>query len=219
MTRTPIEANYANRVLRPASRDGFFGVRLWRFVLAFVAVAYCGPWLYTASACPDPDDETTRANYPFDPQGEEITVKFVFITFPDSDQTELRASTHKRFPEKFVEYFTAISNGKLTFSADTGILFQYVNGELDTFGQSPEDSTAVPWMADLGATHYEQNPNFPPEHPEYQAHHLTQEYLQEWEGRVGNWWVTYSENQPKSNYATELTAEILWKIRENYMEN
>jgi hypothetical protein len=223
MIRASLQARIATRVFRPASRDGAYRGRLWFVALAFVAVACCGPWLDIADACPDPDDETSRG-YPYDPQGEEITVKFVFISFPGSDQTELRESIHKRFTEKFAEYFTAISNGKLTFSDASGILFKYIEIPeggyvLDTFDNAPEDTTAVPWMADLGATHYEQNPNCPPGHPEYQAHHLTQEYLQEWEGRVGSWWVTDIHGQPVPNLATELAAEILWKICENYLAN
>lgn len=218
MTRAPHWASIANWVHRAVSGGGIDRGRLWVSILVLTAFAWAGPWFETATACPDPDDVITRG-YPYNPQGEEITVKFVFVSFPGSDQVELRESTHKRFPEKFADYFTTISNGKLTFSPDTGILFKYENGQLDTFDQSPGDSTAVPWMADLGATHYEQNPEYPPGHPEYQAHHLTAEYLQEWEGRVGSWWVTDSSGTPKPNYATELTAEILWKIRENYQAN
>ncbi len=153
--------------------------------------------------------------YPYNPEGEEITVKFVFITFPDSDQRELRASTHKRFPEKFAEYFTEISNGKLTFSAESGILFMFVNGELDTLGTTPDDSTAVTWEADLPANRYRNDPQYP-DNPNF---NLPESYLQVWEDRVGSWWVTASGGQPKPNYATELTAEILWKIEANYRAN
>jgi len=211
MTRAPLEASIANRLSRRNSRGGLRS-HLWHVAVTFIAVACIGFWVDSASACPDPDDETTRG-YPYNPQGEEITVKFVFVSFPGSDQTELRESTHRRFPEKFAEYFTEISDGKLTFSTDTGILFKYVNGQLDTFGQGQGDSTAVPWMADLAADQYENNPSGDPQHS------LPDSYLRQWEGRVGSWWVTYNDDQPKPNYATELTAEILWKIRENYQAN
>lgn len=163
--------------------------------------------------------------YPFGSRGE-ITAKFVFVSFQDGEepptpvggQNDLFPSIHPNMVQKFINYYEAMSHGELTFSDESGIVFTYVEDggvwhESD-FDYADGDTCAQPWFADQPAQRYKNcfdtDPNICTPEEEYT---LPSTYYSKWAAEgIDDWYA------PDADRATELVAEILYKIYKNYTD-
>lgn len=121
-----------------------FGAVAFSTVFGIVSIGLAAPWLCGW------DNFTSRAYYPFDPNGDEITAKFVFVGFPeDPVDTLMHANLHQVLADTVAWYFDNLSRGKLQFSEESGILFKP-----GFEGFNSQQTSAETWMADLPARFY-----------------------------------------------------------------
>jgi len=144
------------------------------------------------------DSTVALRDYPY-PSGYELNVKFIYVAFRQYEgfdgcsgcavDSVITYDEHLQIVSRFNEYLEAQSNGDLTLSMNSSLLLE-PNVLLDA--QHP---TAKPWMANRSAQFYRA--------PETEN---PPTYLNYWAAEGIDDWYQSSE------YVTELTAEILYKI-------
>ena len=140
--------------------------------------------------------------YPYDPNGETITVKFLFVAFEgDLDGQVVTLDEHQEAVNGMISYINEISHGKLVLSPNSGIIL-HPEDVLD------EANPAQPsWVAQLSAAEYRTGDCD-------DCVDLSQPYEDLWSPRVSGWYV---DGEPdESNRATELLAEMFWTIKNEY---
>ena len=140
--------------------------------------------------CGHGDDEE-RSEYPYDPSGEIIKTKVIYVGFPGGQDSTL-VPEFKAAVDTLKWYFASHSHGRLQYSEDSDIVL--APGQAFGDLQNPP----IAWMAELSAAEY-RTPFLPPEDYAYT-------------GLTDTWYNTTS-------CGAALNAEILYKIREAYPNN
>lgn len=155
------------------------------FMLLLVITCVCG--LARADNYPE---------YPFE-LNDVVRAKFVFVGFQDNvADTFVIEDRHMVAVEQIRDYLASHSNGTLTLTDDSGVLFRH--GEsIDPDNADPSE-TAAAWVAHFSPTEYIDQDAFDSSYPYYDE--------------LQDWWV----NPETEGYCTQLYAEILWRIYNEY---
>ncbi|RKZ65860.1 MAG: hypothetical protein DRQ48_11255, partial [Gammaproteobacteria bacterium] len=141
--------------------------------------------------------------YPYNPNGETITAKFIFVAFPDdSSGLVVTLDEHQVAVDRMIEYINSHSQGKLELGPNSGILLR--PGHVLDENNPVADS----WVAQLSAAEYRTGGCD-------SCVVLEQDYLDLWGPRVSSWYID-ENSSADTNRASELLAEILWKIQDEY---
>ncbi len=137
--------------------------------------------------------------YPFE-LNDVIRAKFVFVGFKDNvADTFVIEDRHMVAIEQIRDYLASHSNGTLTLTDDSGVLFRH-GQTIDPNNADPSEQAAA-WVAHFSPTEYIDQDAFDSSHPYYDE--------------LQDWWV----NPQIEGYCTQLYAEILWKIYNEYNDH
>ncbi len=144
-------------------------------------------------------------SYPYNPNGETITVKFIFVAFDgDSAGQVITLDDHQEAVNGMISYINESSHGQLILSPDSGIILR---PDVELNEANP---IADSWVAQLPARDYRSGSCD-------SCITMDQDYLDFWAAEprgVADWYVNMGTN--KSNRASELLAEIFWTIKNEY---